>query len=144
LTERGEDSFSVRKDRSNRLRPCCGDCSKDSQRARYGAYKRDSYFKHKCSRAKSRSQYLKVPFDLTPEYLESIWTGDCPILKVEIKKETNRLDDYAAELDRFHPERGYVKGNVFFLSRRINRIKNDAKIDELIRLVEWMKCVVTI
>lgn len=82
---------------------------------------------------------MKVPFDLDEEYLSSLWTGVCPVLGVEIKKSTERTDEYAAELDRFDPKVGYVKGNVAFLSRKINRLKNNASVEELERLLTWMK-----
>lgn len=52
---------------------------------------------------------------------------------------TDRKDESAAELDRLVPALGYVKGNVAFISRRINRLKNDATLQELERLVEWLK-----
>jgi hypothetical protein len=95
---------------------------------------------HKCTRARSRAQQLKVPFDLTPEYLESIWTGICPALGVAISfTEIDRLDEFAAELDRFIPGLGYVQGNVTFLSRRANRLKNSASIADLDGILTWMK-----
>ena len=54
---------------------------------------------------------------------------------------TDRLSEYAAELDRFSPELGYVKGNVHWLSRRANRIKNNTSVEVLESLLEWMKNV---
>ena len=138
--EKDESEFSSRTDRSGRLRPYCKECAKDVQRARYVHHKRTAPFKHKCTRAKSRSQHLKVPFDLTPEYLESIWTGVCPVSGVEISfTEKDRIDETAAELDRFTPEKGYVQGNVTFISRRVNRLKNSATRKELEQLIKWMK-----
>lgn len=41
----------------------------------------------------------------------------------------------AAELDRFIPNKGYVT----FISRKVNRLKNNASIEELERLIDWMK-----
>ena len=133
------EDFTQRKDRSGRYRPYCKTCRNDIVRARYNNHKRTSPFKLKCSRAKSRAQGIKVPFDLTPEYLESIWTGYCPVSGIELKWETDRSDEAAAELDRFDPTKGYVKGNVVFLSRRINRLKNNATSEELRKLLEWME-----
>ena len=137
------DNFPSRYDNSGRIRPYCKECAKDSQKSRYKAHKRDSYFKLKSSRARSRSQYLKVPFDLDAGYLESIWTGFCPVTGVPLEKNTDRVNETAAELDRLVPEKGYVKGNVAFLSRKINRIKNNSNLIELEKLVEWMKCVLS-
>ena len=121
-------------------RPYCKQCARDGQRARYVAHKRNSPFKAKATRARSRSQFLRVPFDLTPEYLESIWTGVCPVLGIPISiTEKDRSDEFAAELDRFVPALGYVQGNVTFLSRRANRLKNNVTTKELKQLIEWME-----
>ena len=138
--EKEDSEFHVRKDRSNRLRPYCKLCSNDIVRARYNAHKRFSPFKLRCSRAKARSLFLNLPFDLTPEYLQSIWTGKCPVTNKNIFLfETERHDENAAELDRMVPSLGYIQGNVTFLSRRINRLKNNATVEELELLIEWMK-----
>jgi hypothetical protein len=112
----------------------------EAQRIRYERHKQESPFKHKCTRARARASNLKVPFDLTPEYLESIWTGICPVLGAPISfTQKDRTDEFAAELDRFVPELGYTQGNVTFLSRKANRLKNSASVPELERLLEWMK-----
>lgn len=138
--EKDESQFPVRKDRGGKLRPYCRDCASNIVKVRYNVHKETSPFKLKCSKARSRSQYLKVPFDLTPEYLESIWTGYCPVLKEKIHLyEVDRSDEFAAELDRFKPELGYVQGNVTFLSRRVNRLKNNVTTKELRQLLEWME-----
>jgi hypothetical protein len=39
--------------------------------------------------------------------------------------------DASPELDRIVPSLGYVKGNVLVVSRRANRIKTDATVEEL-------------
>lgn len=109
------------------------------QKARYERYKENNPFKHKCMRAKSRAQSLGVPFDLTPEYLELLWTGVCPVLGLEIELTGDRVDELIAELDRFIPEKGYIKGNVQFLSRRANRMKGNFTISELEKLLQWME-----
>ena len=130
--------FPVRNDRSGRLRPYCYTCVRKISKARYESHRREEPFKHKCSRAKSRAQHLKVPFDLTPEYLESIWTGVCPVFGVPISLLDQRNNEYAAELDRFIPTKGYTQGNVAFLSRRANRLKNNVSTKELQQLIDWM------
>jgi len=134
-------NFPVRKDRSNKVRPYCSTCAADVQRARYSSHRKNNPFLHRCTRAKSRASGLGVRFDLTPEYLESIWTGVCPVLNQPINLMTDRLSEFAAELDRFSPELGYVKGNVHWLSRKANRIKNNTSVEILDNLLEWMKNV---
>lgn len=131
--------FPIRKDRSNKLRPYCKECDKDIKRARYNNHKITNPFLHKCTRAKSRASYLKVPFDLDKDYLESIWTGICPVMGVPLDMSASRDSENAPELDRFKPALGYVKGNVTFLSRKANRLKNSASVPELRNLITWME-----
>ena len=140
-TDKDESEFPVRNDRSGKLRPYCKTCANEIQKARYKSHRSKNPFLHRCTRAKSRAKHLGVPFDLTPNYLESIWTGACPILGVDLNLVTDRSDEHAAELDRFIPELGYVEGNVHWLSRKANRIKNNTSIEVLENLLEWMKDV---
>ena len=130
--------FPVRNDRSGRLRPYCKVCSNNAQRARYASHKKQSPFKLRASRAKVRAKACGVPYDLTPEYLESIWTGSCPVLGIALQWSTDRLSEDAAELDRLVPELGYVIGNVSFISRKMNRLKNNASLEELLLLCAWL------
>lgn len=139
--EKDPKDFPVRKDRSGKLRPYCRDCANELQKARYTAHRKNNPFLHRCTRAKNRAKGLGVPFDLTSEYLREIWTGKCPVLNVDLNLVTDRSDEYAAELDRFDPELGYVKGNVHWLSRKANRIKNNTSVEILENLLEWMKNV---
>ncbi len=111
----------------------------DIQRKRYEFHKRTAPFKLKCSRARVRAGNIKAPFNLTPEYLESIWTGVCPISGVKLELFGPRTLEDAAELDRFVPNLGYTMGNVTFISRKYNRLKNSASVGELERLIRWMK-----
>ena len=75
--------------------------------------------------AKKRAKKLKREFTIDvsdvviPEY--------CPCLGVPLEKHT----DYAPSLDRIDPSKGYVKGNVWVISVKANRIKNDATPAEL-------------
>ena len=139
--EKLESEFPARNDRSGRLRPYCRLCAADEQRARYTHHRTNNPFGHRCTRARTRARNLGVPFDLTSEYLESIWTGECPVLKQPIKWSTDRRDELAAELDRFDPAKGYTQGNVYWLSRKANRIKNNTSVEILENLLEWMKNV---
>ena len=108
--------------------------------------KRESdYFRQYCITKKSECKHKNIPFDLDPEYLEEIWTGECPIFHVPLSKNhKGRGSTYSAHLDRFDPHKGYVKGNVTWISGRANRIKYDATIEELKQIVSWMERVTTI
>lgn len=79
------------------------------------------------------------------DYLASIWTGECPIFHVPISyNHVGKGSVNSAHLDRVIPSKGYVKGNVTWISGRANRIKYDATLEELKQIVEWMERVTTI
>lgn len=82
----------------------------------------------------------KVPFKVTPQYLQQIWTGICPIFQTPLTLPTTRGAPYHStpQLDRLLPSLGYVEGNVSWLSPRANLIKSDADGIELIRIGLWL------
>ena len=41
-------------------------------------------------------------------------------------------------IDRLYPELGYTKKNICIMSNRANRIKSDAKIEELQKIISFM------
>jgi hypothetical protein len=56
----------------------------------------------------------------------------CPLLGIKISSNSNlKTRDNSPSIDRINPKRGYIKGNVWIVSYRANRIKNDATIQEL-------------
>ena len=62
----------------------------------------------------------------------------CPILGIELKS-GGRNNPNAPSLDRLIPEKGYVKGDVYWISFRANRIKCDATREEVEKLLTWMQ-----
>lgn len=63
----------------------------------------------------------------------------CPVLGIELMKGMKRMHDASPSLDRINSKFGYVPGNVAVISNRANRIKNDATVDEIIRLGQWLQ-----
>lgn len=89
---------------------------------------------------KSECKKKNIPFDLDAEYLESIWTDTCPVFGTKLLvNQKSHKDQYA--LDRIVPSKGYVKGNVCFISSRANRIKYDADEHELRMIADWLSSV---
>lgn len=81
--------------------------------------------------AKARAKEKGLPFDITREYLQSLYgenDGYCPVLKVPITA------DNPLSIDRIHPHLGYVRENIRLISFRANTLKNNATVEEL-RLV---------
>lgn len=98
----------------------------------------DSYKKYLLRSAKQRALKQEVPFDITisdfdiPEY--------CPLLNIKLVKHIGDRQGGTYEdspsIDKIIPELGYVKGNVWIISNKANRIKNNATLEELRLLVK--------
>ena len=140
--ERDLSNFDYRSDRKT-YRTNCKKCRSKKQKERYNKYKINSPFKCRATKLKAKCKHHNIRYNLTAEYLESIWTGKCPVFKKCIVFNKHRNFEFHAELDRINPKKGYTKGNVVWLSRKANRIKNNANPKELVVLAEWLKNVST-
>jgi hypothetical protein len=82
--------------------------------------------------ARHKSKKFGLPFNIDrddisiPEY--------CPLLGIKLELLKRKVDDASPSLDKIKPELGYVKGNVWVISNKANRIKNDATPDEIERV----------
>lgn len=86
----------------------------------------------KLTRAKHRAKNKGFDFDLTTEYLQSIYPvdGKCPIFNTPFDMSRSNID-YTMSIDRIDNTKGYIVGNVWFISTRANLLKRDRTIDEL-------------
>ena len=96
-----------------------------------------------CAKAKDRAQKNNVPFSLTTEYLQSIAGDECPIFCTPLvwgqsKRGRGIPLDNGPELDRIVPDRGYVEGNVAFISRKANRIKGEGTMVQHYAIADWI------
>lgn len=122
--------------------------SNKEARVEYGKIWRANRRKYKwfTHYTKNKEKYVRslgIPWDLDEEYLKSIWVDVCPVLGFPLINGShligNDRPDNLAELDRLIPAKGYIKGNVRWISRRANRIKSDASVEELEKIVAYMK-----
>jgi hypothetical protein len=95
-------------------------------------------FYRKAVAKKAECKLKGIDFDLTEDHLMSVWVDVCPILGVPLDISAKKTDKYSPHLDRINPEKGYVVGNVQWLSGRANRLKNNITEDELRRLNKWL------
>lgn len=74
-----------------------------------------------------------TPWDLTyPEY--------CPVFGIKLQwGQGNGISENSPSLDRLDPNKGYIPGNVQYMSWRANRIKNNATLEEMEKLYNWYK-----
>lgn len=90
--------------------------------------------------AKQRALKAGIPFELTEQYLEDIWTGTCPVFgfRFNLPGIATRTAQ-TATLDRIKPEAGYVPGNVIWISDLANRIKQEATSDDILAVGNWLQ-----
>lgn len=138
LQIRETEAFEFRSDRQS-YRSICNVCRAEGQRKRYDLHRKNAWFLHKATRARTRAKWLGVPFSLDAEHLESIWTVVCPISGVALDKDAPKQSPNYPELDRLIPERGYTTGNVTFLGSRMNKLKSDATLEEMEMIYNWMR-----
>lgn len=96
-------------------------------------YRKEHPKKRLLQGAKNRATSKGIEFNLS---LEDITIPEfCPILKQRLIPNT----PYAPSLDRINPQKGYVKGNVWVISRKANVMKNNASLEELKEFADWVK-----
>jgi hypothetical protein len=104
---------------------------------------KQQHLKRYLNNAKCRARRDNLPFDITHEYLESIATDECPVYGIMFEWGPSKLGkgytkDNCPNLDRIVPERGYVKGNVAFISQKANRIKDNGTMQDHYAIADWI------
>lgn len=84
--------------------------------------------------ARKRAKRLHIEFDLKPEDLD--YPETCPVLDIKLVPNLGAGRDNSYSLDKTDPNKGYVKSNVSVMSMRANRLKSNAKPEELAAILE--------
>lgn len=92
------------------------------------------------ARAKVRAKQLGLPFDLILD--DIVVPSFCPVLGIAIEVQTGKPSDNSPELDKIIPELGYVRGNIIVISRKANRIKTNATIDEIRMVADFYSSLI--
>lgn len=104
-------------------------------RDKINAQKRESFARNiehnMWNRAKTRAKNHNLDFNI--EVSDIIIPKICPILEVPIEIGTKDDYEYSPSLDRIDNSKGYVKGNVWVISKKANSMKNSASTEELIK-----------
>lgn len=88
--------------------------------------------------AKSRAKQRNHEFNLVPE--DIIVSEYCPLLGIKMQYNEKLKKDNSFSLDRIDSSKGYTKENIWVISLRANRIKNDSTIQEMEQILEnWKK-----
>jgi hypothetical protein len=86
--------------------------------------------------AKRRAKKKNLEFDLKPEDIIEI-PKICPVLGIPIFVGDGKLTDNSPTVERIDNNKGYTKENVIIISYKANRIKNNATLEELKKVVRF-------
>ncbi len=89
------------------------------------------------SRTKTRAKKLGLEFDLRVDDIHI--PNKCPVLDIPLNLSARKADFDSASIDRIDSDKGYVKGNVAVISWRANRIKGDSSLENLVKVIKWLK-----
>lgn len=87
--------------------------------------------------AKTRATRRGLPFSITKNDFSI--PECCPVLGIVLEIGEQFAKYNSPSLDAIRPELGYVPGNVAVISHRANSIKNDASVEELRRVADWLE-----
>lgn len=99
--------------------------------------------KQQMTSSKRRAKDKGLDFNLDFDYLMSILPVDlkCPVFGTEFVINSHEQLNDSMTLDRIDSSKGYVRGNVQFISWRANNLKSDATLQELKTLLEYLERV---
>jgi hypothetical protein len=90
--------------------------------------------------AKQRAKSRGLDFNIDASDIDL--PDKCPLLGIPLfssYRGESKTYDNSYSIDRIDPRKGYIKGNVWVISYKANRIKNDATLSELETLVKNLK-----
>lgn len=113
----------------------------------FSGSEKDEYspFRETLKKVRSRSKSKKRECDIDLQYLKEVWkqqNGECPYLKTKLvlpltdQSHDKSNPNLIASLDRIDSSKGYIKGNIQFISTTLNFAKNKYDESVLINLME--------
>lgn len=106
------------------------------------SYRERHYSRTVIKRLRESAVKKGVPMELTEADVDRLLstTVVCPVFGTPFTVGGVRHDD-SPSFDCFIPALGYVLGNVHVISWRANRLKNNATLEDVERLLAWMNSV---
>lgn len=88
------------------------------------------------SRSKARAKMAGIEFSLTRGDITNMTVPiTCPVLGIPLRMERGQRTDNSLSIDRIDSSQGYTPDNVVFVSWKVNRLKNNATLDEMRKMV---------
>ena len=135
--------FSQHKYTQDKKASWCKNCKNEQNRNRRDIQYRtkEGHIKKILAQRKSEAKKHNLPFEVDLDYLCKIATDNCPVLNFPLSwgERKGHATENSPSLDKFDPAKGYVRGNVCWISFKANTIKSNATMEECQMVVEWMK-----
>ena len=110
--------------------------NKDRLKLGQDLYRKEHPLKYLYALAKRKAKDRGKEFSILLEDLGNV-PSVCPLLKIAIDSYGNL--DGRPSIDRIDSSKGYIPGNVWIISWKANRLKNNATIQDLKLLYENLK-----
>ena len=103
-------------------------------------YNQTQPFHYAFQRLKLRARTQHILFNITEEYLQQLWTGNCAIFNtpLNLPYSTTHQDPNKATVDKIIPELGYTIGNIQWVSNKANIIKSFGSAEEHQAIVDYI------
>ena len=100
------------------------------------------YVERMWSRVKARAKRDNIVFDLTPGDISNLTIPiTCPVLGIPLRQERGRQTDNSISIDRIDSTQGYTPDNVVIVSWKVNRLKSNASLEEMRKMVTFYESI---
>lgn len=107
-------------------------------RAGHIRWLRNNPLKVRYQAIKSNAKRRGIAFDL--ELADLVFPSHCKICEIEFAKFISaKILPHTATVDRVDSAKGYEKGNINYICHRCNGLKRDASLEELERIVRYVR-----
>lgn len=111
------------------------------QLARQEEHRREKHVRNPARRmwvaARTRSKRKGMDFDIS--FADISVPNFCPVLGLRLEHAKGAPTASSPSLDRIDNSKGYVRGNIRVISRRANFLKNNATVDELRAVLNYVE-----
>lgn len=95
-------------------------------------------FKDIWNHLKASAKKRNITFELLPSDIDEIGIPiTCPILGIPLYFHRNMAEDDSISFDRIDSTKGYSLDNIIVISYRANKLKSDATLDEMRKIVAF-------